>query len=130
MMHVAGLIDPRLIILTLFGSSALFLFLTLTANFFYNRGYIFTSGKLIIVSNIMAIMNILNWFIKSNQIQNMLIHLGVAVTAGFVLYDTQLVMEKFRSGDQDSINHSLCLFFDLISLSRKGLMLVKTDDGD
>lgn len=43
---------------------------------------------------------------------------------GFVLYDTQLIMEKRRNGDKDFIVHSLDLFTDLIGIFRRLLIIL------
>lgn len=123
-MMFVGLVDPRLVISSLIGSTVLFLSLTLTARYFRSLQYRFTDGALVIVSNILTIISIINLFLKSDKVQDILLHLGLAVTAGFVLFDTQEIMEKFQCGDTDSINHSLILFFHMLNLSRKLLILV------
>lgn len=43
---------------------------------------------------------------------------------GFVLYDTQIIMEKRRMGSTDCIKHSLDLFFDLASIFRRLLIIL------
>lgn len=44
--------------------------------------------------------------------------------AGFVLFDTQMIMEKHRNGSTDCIRHSMDLFFDLISVFRRLLIIL------
>jgi hypothetical protein len=44
--------------------------------------------------------------------------------AGFILFDTQAIMEKRRMGNQDYIGHSLDLFFDFITMFRKLLIIL------
>lgn len=41
----------------------------------------------------------------------------------FVLYDTQLIMEKRRQGDKDFIAHSVDLFIDFLGIFRR-LMII------
>lgn len=44
--------------------------------------------------------------------------------AGFVLFDTQIIMEKCRLGSTDCIKHSMDLFFDLVSMFRHILIIL------
>lgn len=44
--------------------------------------------------------------------------------AGFVLFDTHMIMEKHRLGSNDFIGHSLDLFYDVISIFRRLLVIL------
>lgn len=52
------------------------------------------------------------------------LYLGLFVMCGFILYDTQIIMEKRRAGSTDCIKHSLDLFFDLASIFRRLLIIL------
>lgn len=52
------------------------------------------------------------------------LYLGLALMSGFVLYDTQLIMEKRRAGDKDFIAHSVDLFVDFIGIFRRLLIIL------
>lgn len=43
---------------------------------------------------------------------------------GFVLYDTQLIIEKRRHGDKDFILHSVDLFVDLLGIFRRLVVIL------
>nr|CAD7421749.1 unnamed protein product [Timema poppensis] len=43
---------------------------------------------------------------------------------GFVLYDTQLIIEKRRNGDKDFVAHSVDLFVDLIGIFRRLVIIL------
>ncbi|KAI4460849.1 bax inhibitor-related [Holotrichia oblita] len=43
---------------------------------------------------------------------------------GFILYDTQLIIEKRRMGSKDFVTHSLDLFIDFIGLFRRILIIL------
>lgn len=52
------------------------------------------------------------------------LYIGLIVMSGFVLFDTQNIMEKRRIGSTDCIKHSVELFIDLISLFRRILIIL------
>ena len=49
---------------------------------------------------------------------------GLLVFCGFIVWDTQMIIEKKRRGDGDFIGHSLDLFIDFMQVFRKVLILL------
>ena len=45
---------------------------------------------------------------------------------GFVLFDTQLIVERFNLGDSDYIKHSLDLFIDFVDIFRRILIIMSS----
>lgn len=43
---------------------------------------------------------------------------------GFVIYDTQLIIEKYHMGSKDFILHSLDLFVDFVNIFRHLLIIL------
>lgn len=52
------------------------------------------------------------------------LYLAFGVTCGFVLYDTQLIIEKRRMGDKDFVWHSVDLFIDFVNIFRYLLIIL------
>lgn len=44
--------------------------------------------------------------------------------AAFIVYDTQNIIEKVRMGNRDVIQHALDLFFDVLSMFRRLLIIL------
>lgn len=124
LMRYVGTVSPRLITAALVGSTVIFLTFSITACYSAPGKYLFLSGILTAACNIITVANLANLFFKSYWIHYVQTHCSVAVMAGFILYDTQIIIEKFQSGDRDSINHSLDLFFVTLNLLRKVLILL------
>lgn len=52
------------------------------------------------------------------------LYIGVFIMAAFVLFDTQNIIEKVRFGNRDVVQHSLDLFFDVLSMFRRLLIIL------
>merc|ERR1712203_104373 len=52
------------------------------------------------------------------------LYLGGTLFCGFIMWDTQMIIEKRRRGDKDFIAHSLDLFIDFMQIFRKVLILL------
>lgn len=51
-------------------------------------------------------------------------YLGLLVFAGYVLFDTQLVVERASAGDFDQIQHALDLFVDFMAIAVRVLIIL------
>ena len=49
---------------------------------------------------------------------------GLLLFCGFILYDTQLIIERRRRGDKDYVWHSLMLFVDFVDVFRHILVIL------
>lgn len=54
------------------------------------------------------------------------LYIGLAVMCGFIVYDTQLIVEKARRGDKDYVMHSVELFIDFVAVFKR-LLIILTD---
>jgi FtsH-binding integral membrane protein len=52
------------------------------------------------------------------------IYLGLFVMCGLILYDTHVIIQKRRMGDDDYVKHSLDLFMDFIGIFRRLLVIL------
>lgn len=52
------------------------------------------------------------------------LYFGLVLFCGFILFDTQLIVEKFNSGNTDYIWHSIDLFLDFINIFRRLLVIL------
>lgn len=56
--------------------------------------------------------------------------MGLLVMCGFVLFDTQLIIEKAEHGDKDYIWHCIDLFLDFVTLFRKLMLILAFNEKD
>ncbi len=51
----------------------------------------------------LLMLGLVNLFIGSKLLYDINLYVGLAIMCGFILYDTQLIVEKRRHGDDDYI---------------------------
>ncbi|KRY34317.1 Bax inhibitor 1 [Trichinella spiralis] len=67
----------------------------------------FFSGTLLGMLSAMCWVSMFNMFIRSPALFQVNLYTGLAVMCGFIVYDTQLIMEKKRMGDNDYIRYEI-----------------------
>ncbi len=72
----------------------------------------------------MSVMSLLNLFMQSHFIYQTHLYLGLMLMCGFVLFDTQMIIEKRRMGNKDFVQHALELFIDFIGMFRRLVIIL------
>jgi FtsH-binding integral membrane protein len=117
-------LDPSIVISALMYTCVVFTCFTLSALIAPDGKYLALGGPLLSVLSTMLIASIVNIFFRSYAFIYMQLVIGLIVMSLFVLYDTQLIMEKFRMGDKDYVWHAVTLFMDLVSIFKHILVLL------
>lgn len=117
-------VNPTIIFTALMGTVITFASLSLSSLLAERGKFLFLGGILVSVINTMALISLLNIFFRSYFVQLSQLYIGVFVMAAFVLYDTQNIVEKCRLGNRDTIQHALDLFFDVLSMFRRLLIIL------
>jgi len=118
------IINEKLLISGAAGAAIAFYSLTLGALIAQEGKYLYLGSLLIASINCMAVASLCNIFLQSGTIQFYQLYLGIFVMAAFVVYDTQNIIEKFRRGNGDVVQHSMDIFFDLISIFRRLVIIL------
>lgn len=123
--HLLGLtveyalvVDPGIVVTGLAGTTVSFACLSLSA-LLARRGSFLLLGA--VLSNMMALLLVMvlgNLFLQSWFVHKISLYLAMAAMLGFVLLDTQLIVEDFRQGNEDYVVHSLKLFFCAVDIFR------------
>merc|ERR1712150_86368 len=66
-------------------------------------------------------MGLMNLFFQSQLIFQVYLWGGLLLFCGFIMWDTQVIIEKRKRGDRDFIKHSLDLFIDFMQFSEESL---------
>jgi FtsH-binding integral membrane protein len=117
-------INPSLVISALLYAFVIFTCFTISALIAPDGKYLALGGPLLSILSTMILVSILNIFFRSPTFIYMQLLIGLVVMSAFILYDTQMIMEKFRLGDRDYVWHSVTLFLDLASIFKHILVIL------
>nr|DAA34721.1 TPA_inf: Bax-mediated apoptosis inhibitor TEGT/BI-1 [Amblyomma variegatum] len=117
-------VDPSIIATAFLATCAVFTCFSLSALYTDHCRWIYVGGTLMSILSVMSLFSLANLFLGSYFLFQANLYLGVAVFCGFVLYDTQLIIEKRKRGERDYIRHSVDLFLDFISIFRRLLIIL------
>lgn len=129
LLDMAMRLNPAIIVTAFMATSAIFACFTLAALYAPDRKFLYMGGILMSCVSTLFWLSLANIFMGSRLIFDLSVYLGLAVMCAFVLYDTQLIIEKRRRGDQDYIWHSVDLFVDFIGVFRRLLIILAQKEG-
>jgi len=124
LLDMALRINPSLIPNAFLLSGAIFACFSGAALFAPDGQYLYLGGTLLSGLSTLFWLGFLNIFFQSQLIFQVYLWGGLLVFCGFIMWDTQMIIEKRRRGDRDFIAHSLDLFIDFMQIFRKIMILL------
>jgi len=123
--------DPSIVMVAFLGSTAIFACFTGAALLAKRREYLFLGGILSSVIGVMAMMQFGSLFYGRGVFMfNVELYLGLAVFVGYVVFDTQMIIERASLGDFDYIKHTLDLFMDFVAIFVRILVILTKNAGE
>ena len=110
------------------GTAMIFTCFTLSALCARCHNYFFLGGILMSAMSLMLLSFLGNLVVGSIWLFQASMYVGLVVMCGFVLFDTQLIIEKAENGDKDYIWHCVDLFLDFVTLFRKFMMILAMNE--
>ncbi|XP_063226154.1 bax inhibitor 1 [Bacillus rossius redtenbacheri] len=117
-------IDPSIVVSALVGTSLIFASFTVSALLARRAQWLYLGGTLMTLLSTLFYLSLANLLFGSYFISQVNLYVGLVVMCLFVLYDTQLIIEKRRRGDKDFVTHSVDLFIDFISIFRRLVIIL------
>ncbi|KAL7989747.1 hypothetical protein Chor_014971 [Crotalus horridus] len=117
-------INPSIIPTAFLGTAVIFSCFSLSALFAKRRAYLYLGGVLFSGLFLMLLFSLINIFLGSTWLFTANLYIGLMVMCGFVLFDTQLIIEKAENGDKDYIWHCVDLFLDFVNIFRELMVIL------
>uniref|UniRef100_A0A2A4JNY3 Bax inhibitor 1 n=2 Tax=Heliothis virescens TaxID=7102 RepID=A0A2A4JNY3_HELVI len=124
LLEYVSFVDPSIIVTALLGSTLVFVCFSIAAMLADRGSWLFLGGTLMTLLSSMSLMTLVNIFMQSHFLYQAHLYLGLMLMCGFVLFDTQLIIEKRRMGSKDFVQHALELFIDFIGMFRRLLIIL------
>eukprot|EP01112_Ceratiomyxa_fruticulosa_P007838 TRINITY_DN203_c0_g2_i1.p1 TRINITY_DN203_c0_g2~~TRINITY_DN203_c0_g2_i1.p1 ORF type:complete len:244 (-),score=39.58 TRINITY_DN203_c0_g2_i1:324-1055(-) len=124
LVHVTLMIDPSLVVTAFIGTLVVFSSLSASALLAKRKSYLYLYGFLSSATLTLFYMGIANLFLRIEFLQNVQIYGGLLVFSGYVLFDTQVMIEKVHRGSRDYVKHAAELFIDLVGLFVRILIIL------
>uniref|UniRef100_A0A2N9G3T3 Bax inhibitor 1 n=1 Tax=Fagus sylvatica TaxID=28930 RepID=A0A2N9G3T3_FAGSY len=122
---VAIAVDPSILVTAFVGTALAFACFSAAAMLARRREYIYLGG---VLSSGLTILLWLHFasaiFGGSAAIFKFELYFGLLVFLGFMVFDTQDIIEKAHLGDLDYVNHALLLFTDFIAVFVRILIIM------
>ena len=93
LMGLLMLVDPAIIMTALLGTVTIFVCFSLSALVAKRSSYLYLGGLLSSALSLMFFLGLANMFFRSAHLYNLQLYGGLMVFSGFVIFDTQLVLE-------------------------------------
>jgi len=122
-------IDPAIVTSAFLGTSCIFLCFSATAYFAERRSYLFLGGFLSSALSALCLLSFVNIFFRSLAVFNLQVYGGLLLFCGFVIFDTQLIIEKAANGSKDYVWDSLELFLDFLNIFVRLLIILAKNSG-
>jgi len=131
LLDMAIRINPSIIPNAFMLSGMIFACFSGAALFAPDGQYLYLGGTLMSGLSALFWMGLMNLFFQSQLIFQVYLWGGLLLFCGFIMWDTQVIIEKRKRGDRDFIKHSLDLFIDFMQVFRRVIiLLMQKEDGN
>jgi len=122
---LAVAVAPSALVTAFLGTCAIFLTFSLSALTTQRRAYMYLGGYL--GSAIMALLALRfgsYLFGGRSMVYGLELYGGLMIFSAYILYDTQLIVERASAGDMDHVSHALDLLVDLVAIFVRILIIL------
>jgi FtsH-binding integral membrane protein len=121
---VAQIVDPSILPIALGSTTLMFSSFAAAATLSSRRSLLYLYGALGSALSIFSVTSFANLFMQSRHLFNFNLYGGLAMFMGYVMADSQLIIERADQGDDDYVTHAWLLFTDLSAIFTKLLIIL------
>ncbi|KAK9862964.1 hypothetical protein WJX84_010204 [Apatococcus fuscideae] len=117
---------PGIILTAFAGTAAIFACFSGAAMLARRRSYLFLGGALSSALSLMLVFRLGTWLMGSGRALAFQaeLYLGLLIFVGYVLFDTQMIIERAYAGEKDHIQHAMSLFVDFMAIFVRILVIL------
>jgi len=109
-------IHPHILPTAFCATLAVFLCFSGVAIFSKQRSYLYLGSMLSSALMYMTLISMFNMFFATPMAFDIVLYGTLAVFLGYVIFDTQVILEQANSGDMDVLRHALQLYIDVVAI--------------
>jgi FtsH-binding integral membrane protein len=117
-------IDPTLMLVAFLATTAIFACFTVASLLAKRRSMLFLGGTLSSIMFYMFLASLVNMFVRSPLLMDVQVYFGLFVFCAYVMFDTQMIVEKAANGQTDFAWHALELFVDFVAIFVRILIIL------
>jgi FtsH-binding integral membrane protein len=116
-LHIIMEFEPQILVQALLYTSAAFTSFSLISLMSKRRSFLFLGGIIASLIQGMIIYRLVSWIFGYQAFSNLAyLMFGLLTACLYIIYDTQMIIERAELGDKDVITHAMTLFIDLFDL--------------
>ena len=116
LIQMAAYVDPSLVVTAFLGTVVVFACFSGSAMISKRRSYLYLGGMLGSAVTLMMVLSLANIFFRSVNVYLIQLYGGLLVFSGYVIFDTQVILEKAEHGSKDVVGHAATLFVDFVAI--------------
>eukprot|EP01006_Ploeotia_vitrea_P009665 TRINITY_DN23590_c0_g1_i1.p2 TRINITY_DN23590_c0_g1~~TRINITY_DN23590_c0_g1_i1.p2 ORF type:complete len:246 (-),score=31.72 TRINITY_DN23590_c0_g1_i1:1574-2311(-) len=129
LIQAALYINPSIVPMAALGAVTIFGCFTAAALTAKRRQYLYIGGFLGSATMLMCFLGLANMFFHSTAVFNVQLYGGLLLFCGYVVFDTQMIIEKAHNQYPDHIHDALELLIDLVAIFVRLLIILMRNQG-
>lgn len=128
-------VNSGILVTAFLATAAVFACFSAAAVVSRRRSWLYLGGLLSSAISIMTVMRLGAWLFSSRSgagngfVYAAELYGGLVVFLGYILFDTQMIIEKASAGDMDPVKHALDLFVDFAAVFVRLLVILLQKEG-